>query len=188
MLGVQDNGGGIETPDLQQVFSPYHSAKPNGHGFGLAITAGVVKSHNGLIYCDSNSSGTLVDLAFPLVTAKDAIDSQALRAPRFTSNATRILLVDDEVMITQSIGLVLEGLGYDMTTANSGLDGLKQIESGKEFDCIITDFAMPRMNGLEFLAELRGRQITTPTIMCSCLLYTSPSPRDGLLSRMPSSA
>ena len=70
-------------------------------------------------------------------------------------------------MITQSIGLVLEGLGYDMNTANSGLDGLKQIESGKEFDCIITDFAMPRMNGLEFLAELRGRQITTPTIMCS---------------------
>ena len=167
MLGVQDNGGGIETPDLQQVFSPYHSAKPNGHGFGLAITAGVVKSHNGLIYCDSNSSGTMIDLAFPLVTAKDAIDSQALRAPRFTSNATRILLVDDEVMITQSIGLVLEGLGYDITVANSGKEGLKLIDSGKEFDCIITDFSMPEMNGLEFLSELRGRQIATPAIMCS---------------------
>ena len=76
-------------------------------------------------------------------------------------------MIDDETMITQSIGLVLEGLGYDVTTADSALDGLKQIDSGKEFDCIITDFAMPRINGLEFLAKLRKRQITTPTIMCS---------------------
>jgi len=70
-------------------------------------------------------------------------------------------------MITQSIGLVLEGLGYDITVANSGKEGLKLIDSGKEFDCIITDFSMPEMNGLEFLSELRGRQIATPAIMCS---------------------
>ena len=167
ILGIQDNGGGIDTPDLQQVFNPYHSAKPNGHGFGLAITAGVVKNHNGLIHCDSDSSGTRIDLAFPIVTPKDAPCSHALRASHSASNARRLLLIDDETMITQSIGLVLEGLGYDVTTADSALDGLKQIDSGKEFDCIITDFAMPRINGLEFLAKLRKRQITTPTIMCS---------------------
>ena len=62
---------------------------------------------------------------------------------------------------------MLEGLGYETTTANSGSIGLQQIDSGKEFDCIIIDFSMPEMNGLEFLAELRERQVTTPAIMCS---------------------
>ena len=128
----------------------------------------MVKNHNGVIYCDSGSSGTRIDLAFPVVKLKDAPVSHALVAPHFKSNATeRILLIDDEAMITQSIGLVLEGLGYDTTTANSGSSGLEQIDSGKEFDCIIVDFAMPEMNGLEFLTQLRDRQVKTPAIMCS---------------------
>ena len=168
VLRIEDNGGGIETSDLQRVFEPYFSAKPNGHGFGLAITAGVVKNHHGVIYCESDASGTRIDLAFPVVEPKGAPVSHAHDAPRATINAAeRILLIDDEVMITQSMGLVLEGLGYETTTANSGSSGLQQIDSGKEFDCIIIDFAMPEMNGLEFLAELRERQITTPVIMCS---------------------
>ena len=168
VLRIEDNGGGIETSDLQRVFEPYFSAKPNGHGFGLAITAGVVKNHHGVIYCESDSSGTRIDLAFPVVEPKDAPVPHVHDGPRATINAAeRILLIDDEVMITQSMGLVLEGLGYETTTANSGSIGLQQIDSGKEFDCIIIDFSMPEMNGLEFLAELRERQITTPAIMCS---------------------
>ena len=170
VLTIQDNGGGIEASDLRRVFEPYFSGKPDGHGFGLAITAGVVKSHHGVIYCDSDSSGTRIDLAFPVSDSKSesAFVPQRHRAPYLTNNAAeRILLIDDEVMITQSIGLVLEGLGYDTTTANSGSSGLEQIDSGKEFDCIIIDFSMPEMNGLEFLTELRGRGITTPAIMCS---------------------
>ena len=168
VLTIEDNGGGIEPADLQRVFEPYFSVKPNGHGFGLAITAGVVKNHNGVIYCDSNSSGTRIDLAFPVSEFKDAAVPQDCRTRYSTSDvAERILLVDDEAMITKSIGSVLEALGYDMTTANSGAATLGLIDSGEEFDCIITDFSMPGMNGLELMDELKDRQISTPVIMCS---------------------
>lgn len=168
VLTVQDNGGGIKESDLQRVFEPYFSSKASGHGFGLAVTAGAVKNHNGLIYCQSDSSGTRVKLVFPISQAKVAPVSHAVPAPHFSAKAAeRILLIDDEAMITQSIGLVLEGIGYDVTTAGSGLSALELIDAGKQFDCIIVDFSMPEMNGLEFLADLRKRGISTPTIMCS---------------------
>ena len=134
----------------------------------MAITAGVVKNHNGLIYCDSGSSGTRVKLVFPVSQLKDAPVSHALGDSQISTNAVeRVLLIDDEAMITQSIGLVLEGIGYDTTTAISGSSALELIDAGNEFDCIIVDFSMPEMNGLEFLKALRDRQITTPAIMCS---------------------
>ena len=168
VLTVQDNGGGIEATDLQRVFEPYFSSKSNGHGFGLAITAGVIKNHNGLIYCDSGPTGTRVKLVFPVSQLKDTPVSHSLGDSQFSTNAVeRVLLIDDEAMITQSIGLVLEGIGYDTTTASSGLSALELIDAGEEYDCIVVDFSMPEMNGLEFLMELRDRQIATPAIMCS---------------------
>ena len=179
LLTIQDNGSGIEAADLERVFEPYFSnkSKSNGHGFGLAITAGVVKNHNGMIYCDSDSSGTRIDLAFPVCKSTETPISQGLSTQNLNVDAVeRILLVDDEVMITQSVGLVLEGFGFKITTANSGSNALKLIDAGEEFDCVIVDYSMPEMNGLEFLSELNDRQIKTPSIMCSGYLEL---PEDG---------
>ncbi len=168
LLTIKDNGCGIDKTDLQRVFEPYFSNKSNGHGFGLAVTAGIVKNHNGLIYCDSDSSGTRIDLVFPVGKTTQIPVSQTNHAPHFaTQSSKRILLVDDETMITQSIGLALRGIGYELTTANSGASGLELIDSGEEYDCIIVDFSMPEMNGLEFLSELSLRHNSTPAIMCS---------------------
>ena len=168
VLTVQDNGGGIEASELQRVFEPYYSSKSSGHGFGLPMTAGVIKNHNGFIWCDSGASGTRIKLVFPISKSTAAPDSSGIRPPPFSTKAgERVLLIDDEAMITRSIGLMLERVGYNTTTAGSGLKALDLIDAGGEFDCFIVDFSMPEMNGLEFLAELRKRGIKTPVILCS---------------------
>jgi signal transduction histidine kinase/CheY-like chemotaxis protein len=180
MITIQDNGGGIAEEDLQRVFEPYFSKKSHGHGFGLAITAGVVKNHNGVIYCESDTSGTRTDLVFPISNIEHTSVVPTIPGPNFkTNDCKRILLVDDEKMITDAIGLALQRNGHQVTTANSGSLGLDSIDAGKEFDCIIIDFSMPEMNGLEFLRKLRDRGVTTPTLMCSGY-FDPPKDEDAL--------
>ena len=92
----------------------------------------------------------------------------------------KILFVDDEESILKGVKLNL-GRTYDISTASSGRDALSLLEEEEPFQVIVSDFAMPGMNGADFLEKVREQDK-------DCLLYTSPSPRDATLSRMPSSA
>ena len=76
-------------------------------------------------------------------------------------------LIDDDEAVRASVSFVLEMNDLPARTYESAVEFLAVAESLKS-GCIVTDVRMPEMSG--------------------CLLYTSPSPRDGLLSRMPSSA
>ena len=84
-----------------------------------------------------------------------------------------IAIVDDEQDMRESISQWLTLSGYRTTTFTNAEDALRNLDSDFR-GIIISDIRMPGMDGISFLR--------------SCLLYTSPSPRDGLLSRMPSSA
>ena len=82
----------------------------------------------------------------------------------------KILWADDEIDLLKPHILFLQQKGYEVTTVSNGRDALEKA-AHETFDLIILDENMPGLSGLD-----------------TCLLYTSPRPRDGLLSRMPSSA
>jgi two-component system KDP operon response regulator KdpE len=67
---------------------------------------------------------------------------------------SRILIVDDEPQILRVLRAPLQGSGYEVLSAGNGIEALKQFELGKP-DLIITDLAMPEMNGLEFTEAIR---------------------------------
>jgi two-component system KDP operon response regulator KdpE len=77
----------------------------------------------------------------------------------------RILVVDDERQITRMLRASLQSSGYEVLTANNGVEGLERFESGRP-DLIITDLAMPEMNGLELTQAVR-RLDRTPIIVLS---------------------
>lgn len=77
----------------------------------------------------------------------------------------RILVVDDERQITRMLRASLQSSGYEVLTAGNGVEGLEMFESGRP-DLIITDLAMPEMNGLE-LTEAVRRLDRTPIIVLS---------------------
>jgi two-component system, chemotaxis family, chemotaxis protein CheY len=65
-----------------------------------------------------------------------------------------LMVVDDEDLIRESAAHILEKAGYTVIEAVDGLDALNKLD-GSEVDMVITDFRMPKMNGVEFIRELR---------------------------------
>ena len=77
-----------------------------------------------------------------------------------------ILLVDDNKLGLSARHSVLEELGYAVTTACNGEDALAQFKGGA-FDLVITDYKMPKMNGIELIGNLRKLSAATPLILIS---------------------
>ena len=96
---------------------------------------------------------------------------------------TKILIVDDEKEIADLIEVYLQNDGYQVFKFYNGQQALAFLKS-TTVDMAILDVMLPDTDGFHICQEIRKRHYF-PII---CLLYTSPSPRDGLLSRMPSSA
>jgi CheY-like chemotaxis protein len=91
---------------------------------------------------------------------------------KFSSTSSRaetigsILLVDDNKLGLSARKTVLEELGHSIWTASNGVDALEQFGSGK-FDLVVTDYKMPRMDGLELIVGLRKITPNLPVILIS---------------------
>ncbi|MFW7380821.1 MAG: response regulator [Oligoflexus sp.] len=81
-----------------------------------------------------------------------------------TNESQRILIVDDETQLVDIIAEDLKKEGYKVEFAYDGIEGLRQLED-HEFDLIISDINMPKMNGLEFLISIHERVYQVPTII-----------------------
>src|SRR5664279_5531626 len=105
---------------------------------------------------------------------------------RIIGRSRTLLLVDDEEYILASLRRLFRRDGYRILTANSGHEGLELLGCN-DVDVIISDNRMPSMTGIEFLRQAKDAWPECIRMVLSgytdCLLYTSPSPRDGLLSR-----
>lgn len=78
----------------------------------------------------------------------------------------RVLVVDDDPLISRVYSRSLQSWGCEVTLSTDGADGLEQIRA-REFDAVLTDIAMPRMNGLELLRALRTQAPTLPVILAT---------------------
>jgi two-component system response regulator CpxR len=80
----------------------------------------------------------------------------------------RILIVDDELSITEVLAMVMKAEGFDVETATNGEEGLQQLERS-HFDVVLLDLMMPVMDGLEMLSRMRKRNPTadTPVVLMS---------------------
>jgi CheY-like chemotaxis protein len=85
-----------------------------------------------------------------------------------------ILVVDDEVIIVESIRMGLENNGYRVFEAFNGEQALEQLSYGDQrIDLVITDYLMPAMNGLELLMAIRKTRPTLPVIIMTAYAETS---------------
>ena len=100
--------------------------------------------------------------------AKEATQStERAQMPVFTPKSVqRVLLADDSVSVRRVVGKILERAGYDVTTAVDGQDAFDIVMRGEQFDAILTDLEMPRMNGYELIEALRRRNENEATPIC----------------------
>jgi PAS domain S-box-containing protein len=155
-LSVADTGTGMDAETLQRAIEPFFSTKElgKGTGLGLSMIHGLAVQLDGALRLTSTpGKGTRAELFFPATTAEvEDVVSETEAADEQATRRARILVVDDDVLIAMSTVDMLEDLGHEVIEANSGAGALETLKSNGGVDLMITDFAMPGMNGAQ-LAE-----------------------------------
>jgi len=168
-LTVRDNGAGISPDIIDRVFEPYFTTKKfgDGTGLGLATIHGIVKNYGGSITVKSEvGKGTAFYVYFPSIDAEDPdTDEKKIDIPKGTE---RILFVDDEKSVVDSMQKILERLGYKVTARTSSIEALEAFRNDTRlFDLVITDMTMPNMTGKELVSELKTLRPDIPIILCT---------------------
>jgi signal transduction histidine kinase/CheY-like chemotaxis protein len=168
-LSVSDTGCGMEQEVLKRIFEPFFTTKnPNeGTGLGLPVVHGIVKSHGGAMDVTSApGQGTTFDIYLPKIETQDSVESEEAEPKKKDKKV--VLLVDDEEMIVNVTGQILERLGYEVVAETNSLDALEQFqEKPDEFDLVITDQVMPNMTGTELAGEIFAIRQNMPVILFS---------------------
>lgn len=157
-ITVEDSGVGIPHEDLQRVFDPYFTTKEDGTGLGLSASYSIIKNHEGHISVESTPGKGSV--FFVYLPASQTTGPEAVKKPSAVVNgAGMVLVMDDEEVVRNTAGGILDVLGYTAAYAKDGAEAIEAyIEArAKEepFDAVIMDLTVPGgMGGKEAIARL----------------------------------
>ncbi|PKN71540.1 MAG: hypothetical protein CVU54_00525 [Deltaproteobacteria bacterium HGW-Deltaproteobacteria-12] len=158
-LSISDTGSGMRKEVMQHIFEPFFTTKEvgKGTGLGLAVVYGIVKSHNGFIYCQSElEKGTTFNILFPAVTTTDPQEiAEPSQHQQIQTGTETILLVDDEKSILETGQETLSFYGYKILTAGNGEQAIEIYKVQKDnIQLVILDLNMPGKGGKVCLSEL----------------------------------
>ena len=167
-LDLTDTGTGMSTAVLARASEPFFTTKPPGQGtgLGLAMARGFAEQSNGgFALRSAPGKGTTVTLWFPVADTIAFVKPLDQTEPPSGVLSARVLLVDDDTMVRAVLAGYLEAQGYEVVQATDGLDALARLDAGDAADLLVTDLAMPGMNGLMLIAEARRRHPGLPVLL-----------------------
>ncbi len=155
ILSVSDTGPGVPQEIRTRVFEPFFTTKSGkgGTGVGLSLCLNIVASHGGhLLIEDTAGGGATFIIQMPVAVATAVETSTTVDAIALPTNL-RILLVDDEIELAQTLADLLEPEGHQIDIAINGQVALEKLRK-KSFDIIISDLRMPVLDGPGLYAAL----------------------------------
>jgi PAS domain S-box-containing protein len=168
-FSVTDNGVGMDSNIRKRVFEPFFTTREKGRGTGLSLSSayGIIKNHGGFINVHSEKGrGTSFTVYLPESKKSAAIEKDIRET--VVNGSGMVLLVDDEQMILDVGGQMLEKLGYQVLTAPNGKEALNLLERHHDqIVLIILDMIMPIMDGSETFDKLKSMYPDTKVILSS---------------------
>lgn len=154
-LRVEDSGPGIPDTIRHRIFEPFFTTKKGtGNGVGLSLSHGIVASHGGrLSVADSSLGGAAFNAHLPIGQVSLGKAPPRSQTQANIGKALRILIVDDDPDVLETLADILRAAGHDTQHASNGQDALARI-SRATFDLVLSDLNMPGMSGPELFAEL----------------------------------
>jgi signal transduction histidine kinase len=170
-LTVSDTGSGMDAETLQKATEPFFSTKElgKGTGLGLSMVHGLAIQLKGILRLSSQVGvGTNAELWLP-VTAMIAEETKPLAIEPVGQLNARItvLVVDDDALIAMSTVDMLEDLGHDVIEAHSGERALEILRDRRNIDLLVTDYSMPRMNGVQLATAARELRPDLPILLAT---------------------
>ena len=169
LLRVADTGIGMDDATRQRIFEPFFTTKDAGEGTGLGLSTvyGIVSQSGGEIQVDTApGAGAAFTVTLPAAAGVED-DAELTRAPVSGGRTGRVLLVDDEAGVRKVAGRALARAGHELVVAGSGQEALDVLDGGQPIDLLITDLAMPGMNGIELAQRVHARHPELPVLYIS---------------------
>lgn len=159
VVSVEDTGSGMDKAVVERIFDPFFTTKATGKGTGLGLSTSdsIVRSHGGFtnVYSEPGK-GSRFSVYLPAEESADDKADSNVRSAYPQGHGELVLVVDDEEKILSVTSATLEKFGYRVETALNGEEALKKFSArAKKFDLVITDMAMPFMDGETAIRELR---------------------------------
>jgi PAS domain S-box-containing protein len=152
-LRFSDNGMGMPEDVRQKIFEPFFSTKgAHGTGLGLSVSYSIIERHSGSISVVSEpGNGTSFTIDLPATSAETAFEDPSTRrdAPRL-----RILVIDDEKPVRETLAEMLVAVDHKVELAGSGQEAIEKM-GVSNFDFVFTDLAMPDIDGWETARLIR---------------------------------
>ncbi len=171
-LTFTDSGKGIKKEILSKIFDPFFSTKKGGSGLGLTTSYSIIHRHGGTIEIESSQGkGSRFTIFLP-ASDNEKINEEKTTPVNFSA-AGNILVVDDEDVIRDSLGALLEIIGYSIVLADDGFQALRILKEAHDntiepFKAVILDLTIPGgMGGLDTIEVIRKFYPDLPVFVSS---------------------
>lgn len=180
---VSDNGNGIDAELMPHIFDLFSQAEraldrgDGGLGIGLAVVKGIVEMHKGSVAASSAGLGKGAEFVVRLPREVEAIAHEhAIEQRGPMTVPQRILIVDDNADLAESMAMLLRLEGHQVRVA---LDGSSALELSEDFrpNAALLDIGLPGLNGYELAREFRSRQKDRGLLLIAATGYGQPEDR-----------
>jgi len=171
VLTISDTGCGMDAATMSRIFDPFFTTKAlgGGSGMGLSVVHGIVKDFHGFHEVESvPGEGSTFRIYFPVLPDEPSVQQEHIAYAPPETGTENMLVVSNEENVAHLRKVVLERLGYTVTTTTNGQDALDIIRTGQHpFDLIITDQTVQGLTGSKLAEAAHKLNPATPIILCT---------------------